>query len=262
MRIIIKKRVLIFLVIGLTLFSSLLACGTASAPTEVGESPAAGEPQATASAAIFPLPTASSLPTMIAIMPSPGPTLAPTAIPAIPESRHLTLEWPSVMRMGDSDRVRLTLEVDDLGNLTPTAMVAGNQVAGQTIQIPNLYETHNVVVEARLDLAGVVIRPEESISEPLTPGKSATFYWSVQPQHSGDFRGTVWLYFNFVPKNGTDISQRAVAAQLIDIHVTSLLGMKGNTARAAGAAGSVIGSILGFPFIEDILRLIWLKVRK
>ncbi len=257
MRIIIKKRFLIFLVIGLTLFCSLLACATASAPTEVDESPAAGEPQATSL-----LPTMTSLPTAIAIMPSPGPTLAPTAVPAIPESRHLTLEWPSVMRTGDSDRVRLTLEVDDLGNLTPTAMVAGNQVAGQTIQIPNLYETHNVVVEARLDLAGVVIRPEESISEPLTPGKSATFYWSVQPQHSGDFRGTVWLYLNFVPKNGTDTRQRAVASQLINIHVTSFLGMKGNTARAAGAAGSVIGSILGFPFFEDILRLIWRKVRK
>jgi hypothetical protein len=30
------------------------------------------------------------------------------------------------MRAGDSDIVRLTLEVDDLGNITPTAEIEGN----------------------------------------------------------------------------------------------------------------------------------------
>ena len=55
----------------------------------------------------------------------------------------------------EGDIVRLTLEVDDLGNITPTAQIEGNVVVGETIEIPDLYETHNVTAEAQLDLAGM-----------------------------------------------------------------------------------------------------------
>ncbi len=66
------------------------------------------------------------------------------------------------MRAGvESDVVRLTLEVDDLGNITPTAQIEGNVVVGETIEIPDLYETHNVTAEARLDLAGMQVQPAE-----------------------------------------------------------------------------------------------------
>jgi hypothetical protein len=48
---------------------------------------------------------------------SPATILTPqvTAQPAIPERRRLTVEFPPQIRAGDSDLVRLTLEVDDLG---------------------------------------------------------------------------------------------------------------------------------------------------
>ena len=87
------------------------------------------------------------------IVPTLQPVIAPTAQPAIPERRRLTLEFPPQIRAGDSDRVRLTLEVDDLGNLTPTAEFAGNVVKGEVIEIPNLYESHQVIAEARFDIA-------------------------------------------------------------------------------------------------------------
>ena len=43
---------------------------------------------------------------------------ATSVVTAQPERRRLTLEFPPQIRAGDSDLVRLTLEVDDLGNLT------------------------------------------------------------------------------------------------------------------------------------------------
>ena len=95
--------------------------------------------------------------------------------PAIPESRRVTLEYPPKIRTGDLDVIRLTLEVDTLGNLTPTAEVQGNLITGQIVQIPNLYDTHNVIAEARLDLAGPEVRPSEAISEPLLPGSICNF---------------------------------------------------------------------------------------
>ncbi|MGE5775648.1 MAG: hypothetical protein ACM33V_05475, partial [Chloroflexota bacterium] len=64
-----------------------------------------------------------------------------TVQPAMPERRRLTLEFPPRIRTGDSDLVRLTLEVDDLGNITPTAEVGGDVVTGDIIEIPNVYET-------------------------------------------------------------------------------------------------------------------------
>ena len=82
----------------------------------------------------------------------------PAAVPVLNESRRLTLEFPPAIRLGDYEVVRLTLEVDALGNLTPTAEVAGNAVSGKTVEIPDLYDTHIVFAEARIDMAGVEVR--------------------------------------------------------------------------------------------------------
>src|SRR5689334_20927051 len=101
-------------------------------------------------------------PTQSVIIPEATQSAAPQP-PAIPEKRRLTLEYPPKMRAGvEGDIVRLTLEVDDLGNITPTADVDGNVITGETIEIPNLYETHDVIAEARLDLAGMQVQPSNS----------------------------------------------------------------------------------------------------
>ena len=189
-----------------------------------------------------------------------------TLPPAIPESRRLTLEFPPVMRTGDSARIRMQLEVDDQGNITPTAIVEGNVVTGEVIEIPNLYETHLVVAEARLDMAGMEVQPPGTISESLTPGKSVTFYWSVRPEESGKYEGTVWLHLRFIPMstlNGEQESRIAVSVQFLEIEAKSFLGfLRGGTARGIGAIGSVIGSVLGFPFFEDIARFIFGKLKR
>jgi hypothetical protein len=181
--------------------------------------------------------------------------------PAVPEARMLTLEYPPAIRAGDSDRVRLTLEVDDQGNLTPTASVAGNVTQGQVIVIPNVYDTHNVLAEARLDLAGVDVRPVDTVSETLLPGQKVTFYWSIKPDDIGNYKGTVWFYLHFVPKAGGLESRQALSAQTLEINSTALFGIKAGVARWIGLAGTFIGSVLGFPFLETALKWIWKRVR-
>ncbi len=182
----------------------------------------------------------------------------PSAPPAILESRRLTLEFPPKMRAGvEGDIIRLTLEVDDLGNITPTAQVEGNVVVGETIEIPDLYETHNVIAEARLDLAGMQVQPAEAVYEPLKRGQSATFYWSIRPQETGVYRGTVWLHLNFADKSTGEESRIAVSAQIIEIEAVDFFGLSVNVARMSGVVGSVIGGVLGFPFLEDILKFLF-----
>lgn len=183
--------------------------------------------------------------------------LPPTAQPALPERRRLTLEFPPQIRAGDSDRVRLTLEVDELGNLTPTAEVGGNIVTGEVIELPNLYETHNVIAEAQFDITGLQISPEERVSQSLLPGQSVTFFWSILPSGVGIYRGTIWFYMRFVDKVSGEQLERAVSASPVEIEAVNFLGLSANSARLFGAVGSVVGTVLGFPFLEDITRFIF-----
>jgi hypothetical protein len=151
----------------------------------------------------------------------------------------------------------LTLEVDDLGNITPTAQVEGNVVTGEVVEIPNLHETHNVIAEAKFDIAGLQISPTEVISQTLSQGQTVTFFWSVRPQEAGTFRGTIWFYLRFVDKVSGEESQKTVSAQLVEIEAVNLFGLPGNVARTFGGVGSVIGAVVGFPFFEDIVRFIF-----
>ncbi len=229
----------LFIMIGvLTAFGCGMFSGGSPPETGAGEPPGI---QATA-----PLPTV--LPTLV--------TPQITAQPALPERRRLTVEFPPQIRVGDSDLVRLTLEVDDLGTLTPTAEIGDNVVTGKTVEIPNLYESHHVIAEARLDLAGMEVRPAELVSEALSPGNSVTFRWSIRPEDVAVYRGTIWLYLRFVDKQNGEESRKTVSAQIVEIEAVNFLGLSGEFARTTGIVGSVVGTIIGFPFFEDIVKFL------
>ena len=199
-------------------------------------------------------PLPSELPTSI------GPES--TTLPALPERRRLTMEFPPRMRAGDSDLVRLTLEVDELGNVTPTAEIGGNVITGQVVETPNLYDSHNVIAQARFDIAGMEVRPADLVSEALTRGSSVTFRWSIHPPEAGVYRGTVWLYLHFVNKQSGEESRKTVSAQIVEIEAVNFLGLSANMARTTGVIGSVVGTVIGFPFLEDIIKFILKKRNK
>ena len=232
--------------VGTILSLAILACG-------LGAAPAADE---------VPLPTFSAPEAAEDEPPLISPDVPPVTAPAIPERRRLTLEYPRYMRAGDSDVVRLTLEVDDLGNIVPTAEIEGNVVTGEVIEIPNLYLTHHVVTEAKFDIAGVDVSPSETISQTLSEGQSVTFYWSVHAQDVGSYRGTIWFYLRFVDKVSGEESKRTVSAQLVEIEAVDLFGLPASLVRTFGGVGSVIGSIVGFPFFEDIVKFIFGRRKK
>jgi hypothetical protein len=234
----------------LTLLVAALACSgnsSAPAPSDTG---------------LLPVPTNSIVSTEPALALTSMPTWISPA-PAIPETRRLTLEFPSKMRVGvEGDIVRLTLEVDDMGNITPTAQFEGTTVTGGTIQIPDLYETHDVTAEARLDLAGMSVQPSGVTYEPLKRGQSATFYWSIRPDQPGIYRGTAWLHLNFRDRSTGEESRIAVSAQTVEIEAVDFFGLSVNVARTSGVIGSVVGGVVGFPFLEDILKFILKRRRK
>jgi hypothetical protein len=109
------------------------------------------------------------------------------------------------------------------------------------------------------DIAGVEVRPSELISEPISQGQTAIFYWSIRPTETGVYRGTIWVYLRFVDKVSGEESQKTVSAQLVEIEAVNLLGLPVNVARSTGVIGSLVGTIIGFPFFEDIIKFLFRK---
>jgi hypothetical protein len=216
------------------IFLSLLLLGVTVSCGAGGETSNAAPPLATP-ASVF-LPTAA----------------ATEASPGIPEQRRLVLESPQKIRQGDSAIVRLTLEMDIEGQLTATAEIEGNKVTTTPVEIPNLYETHTVQAQARLDLGGVSISPSDVVSQALLPGEKVTFYWSVHPQEVGRYLGTVWFGLRFLPKEGGEAIEKQISAQIIEIQCVNFLGMSGSAARWLGGAGVLVSSMFG---LEDLLAL-------
>jgi len=234
---------------------AILACG-AGAGAPAGEAPPAepamSEPTQSLDAEEPAEEPIISVPTVPAAM----------QLPAIPEKRRLTIEFPPQIRAGDSDIIRLTLEVDTLGNITPTAQFEGNAVTGEVVEIPDLYETHNVIAEAKFEVAGMQVSPPDLISQTLSRGQSVTFFWSVRPDEAGVYRGTVWFYLRFVDKVSGEESRKTVSAQLVEIEAVNFLGLPVNVVRTFGGVGSVVGAIVGFPFFDDIVKFILGRRRK
>ncbi len=230
------------------------ACATAATPPTTGENPGA-EPSFTQAA------TENGYLSTATVEASggEGPEIRATPLPAIPEQRLLVLESPMKLRTGDSDVVRLTLEVDPEGNLTPTAEIGGHDVQGSTVFIPNLYATHNVLAEARLEILGLQVQPASETSQSLLPGERLTFYWNVRAQEVGSYRGTVWLALRFLPKDGGQETRKTISAQVIQIEAVNFMGFGGAPARLIGIAGTLLGSVLG---LDNVFSWVWKQVRQ
>lgn len=170
-----------------------------------------------------------------------GETAAPTpdlSIEGKPdESGRLVIEWPSVLRVGDSGAIRLALDINPPGARIPAPNGDDQPVAG-------LYATHNLVAEARLEIAGLDVLPQGSISEPLQLGKGAEFYWRVDPYRPGSYHGTLWLYINFIPKPGNEAGRVTLLARAIEIQAKDMLGFSVKTVRLAGLAGMMVSILL------------------
>ena len=138
-----------------------------------------------------------------------------------------------MMRFGDSQIVKMTLSADDGAS------------SGQ-----DFYAQYNVIAEARLDLPQADVRPANLVRTTLVEGGAATYYWEVRPLEEGSLRGTAWLYLQLTPKAGGEGTRQPVSAQLVEIRSQSLLKRTGTQARVIGVVGSLVGLLLGIPFVK------------
>lgn len=239
-----------------------VSCGGAPAATEEApatEVPASEEP-ATEPTEEQPSTPASATSTPEGLVP---PTGEEEPAPALLEFRRLTLEYPPTIKLGSgSEIIILTLDVDEQGNITPTAQVEGNVVEGDVIPIPNLYETHIVTAEAYYQVAGLTVEPPGSSFRPLKQGERVTFTWSVRAQDVGTYGGAIWLFLNFENRITGEQDRKEISVQIFDIQVVDLFGFSSNFVKASGVVGSVLGVIVGFPFFKEIVKYLFERLTK
>ncbi|HIE25216.1 MAG TPA: hypothetical protein EYP74_04370 [Anaerolineales bacterium] len=229
-----QQRFLIFFLLGLGLFCTLSAC---SATSKIGE------------------PTSTPLQPIATATLGLGALNEQIAVSGI-EAHRLELKFSPKIRVGDVDTIRLHLSVDEEGSLTPTAEINGRDMKGEAIEIGDLYATHTLIAESRLDMAGIKILPSGIISEPLLPGESVTFFWRITAPEAGVYHGTVWFYLRYIPKVGGTEERRALSAQSIEIEATKFLGiLSADVAKKLGVIGLFISAILLFPFLRDALSV-------
>jgi len=171
---------------------------------------------------------------------------------ALLEPRLLTLDWPKIIRLDDMATILLTLTVDVDGRRSGT------------IPLADVYAGYNVIAEAELDLPRLQVHPPGVVSQPLLPGQSITFSWSVRPGEVGRYSGKVWFTLRFVPSGQANNpeSDLPVAALPVEFEVDSIAGLSGGSARLLGIIGTFLGLILALPFLVDGLGRVRKALRK
>ncbi len=111
----------------------------------------------------------------------------------------------------------------------------------------------NVLGEARLDVIGGEASPNDLISTPLLPGRSAQFNWSLTPAQAGKVEGTLWIYLDTVTQDSGNDEPFPLAALPVEVDVVSLLGLSTSTLQIVGVLGAAAGLVLTLPWVGNRL---------
>lgn len=258
----ITKVLWVFLVV-LGVFTLLSSCSSA-APIPTAAPAAPAEPAATEApvegpgSAISP-PAQEQLPaptsTVIAaptaeypIKPTAPPSFPPT-IPPSPvqsEARIAELEWPPILRLGESDVIRLTLIPSTDGYIATTEF-PGHQTQSQNIRLPRP-GGYDLYAAARLDGVRFVISPSGEQEQYLPVDEPTEWRWSLSAQDPGRQRLTVVLLLRWRPTGAPAFeppSREVVAySRALDIKVMSYFGLSQSQAMLGGLFGLILGGSL------------------
>ncbi len=169
----------------------------------------------------------------------------------------IRLETPNFLRVGNAELVRLSLlPIEELPSTPEGPTISA--LPGDVL-LPTLVSTTGLAVEARLDLAGVEVHPDQAITEPLSAGKPLTFFWSVRALQPGAYHGVAWLHLILL---NTDSERRIpLSAQEIRLEVRTLWGLSATTARWLSLLWGALTFFFGFPYLKELLFWVQRKVQ-
>lgn len=173
------------------------------------------------------------------------------------ESRHLvvpgygriTLEWDSHNPIGDISIIKLSFDLDEIkdrSGVSQPSIKARFSYSSQTAEVNQVEVNEEAakLAEARLELAGIDVKPLGIVGQPFRPGGEVVFYWNANSLVEGDYPGSAWLYVvdKSAPENLK--SRDPVAIQPIELHWGDLFGLSGTAARYVGFFGLLAGFLI------------------
>ncbi len=159
----------------------------------------------------------------------------------------IQLETPQYLRLGDAGLFRLSLLLEENSGAPGEPSLPGSSGLPAEMFSPTKL---TMIAEARLDLAGVEVRPDQEISEPLFPGKPLTFYWSVRATQAGEYHGVAWLHLRLITDG--EETRLPLSAQEVRLQVRTLWGLSAHTARWLSLFWGIMTFLLGFPYLKEI----------
>jgi len=153
--------------------------------------------------------------------------------PAPQEGRRLLVIAPATLRLGDDAVIEAILEP------------LPQEPAGE---VPDLYQTHNLVAEAHLEATGLLVAPGAAVYSTLRDGLPTAFTWKIRPAAAGEQTLTFWLHAQYVPEpdplEKVFPERKLLAAPEFRVKVSSFLGLAGTAARVLGGVCTVLGAVL------------------
>lgn len=151
------------------------------------------------------------------------------------DDRVLMVTWPAAARVGDSEIISL--------DFSPAAQ--------NDPYDPPLRSTE-AALAARLELPGVRYSPQGEITQALVIGRPVRFSWTIYPERAGESTAMVWIHLVRLPA-GSNADRIVVSAQRLEMQANSFFGISGPWARSMGAAGVIIGAVLGLDGVASHL---------
>lgn len=169
-------------------------------------------------------------------------------------SYEVILDYPTKIRTGESDTIRLDIVKDIPQNSHSSTEPHPNQGEISSQAMARFLTQYNILVETRLDLAGLKYSPVGDVIMPLQTNRELTLYWTVQSDKSGIYQGKMWLHLQFVAKDGSGTTRKLISTQLIELTAMSFCGLRGDIARLLGSIGFFMGLAFELDFIIGMIR--------
>ncbi|MDZ4158698.1 MAG: hypothetical protein U1B80_02815, partial [Anaerolineaceae bacterium] len=131
---------------------------------------------------------------------------------AVGEARF-TLEHPASLRLGESGRVLLLVNVEDAQQAAEKGWQTGSEAKT------------NWVFETRLDMPLVHANPSDWTQEPYLKGQTLRYQWTIEPESVGRYAGTMWVYLTRVDSEKGILHRQALIARRLDIQTWSPFGL-------------------------------------
>ena len=168
------------------------------------------------------------------------------------DARQVTLEWPSVLRIGEEKEIVLSFELAGAEDAIPT-LKAGRE---------SVYDQYSLMAEGRVEVAGIRLSPAEVIRQSMPEGQAVKFRWQISSEAAGSYDGAVWLSLRLLALDGGQVIQLPIFIKGVRIRTSSLLGMKVGTVYVLGGVGVLLVGGLLFGDMKLVVRRWAVKKRQ